>query len=331
MECLILARKNNKEQLIAFENSIKKSNDLSMGKLSQGLSLNQMQLLAFSIYSTQQDGSTEFIKADFEKEFNLDEYRTGHANEDVKKLYDLGFATVDIENNSFDYLRVFQRISYDKGLFRFKWTDDMVPHILELKTYSLIDLTITSKFKSGFSWTLYEYLKAHYGNWHKELSKDGVMKLFNVEDRQTYQKNTNRFKGAVLDVAIEEINEHTEMEVWYTEVKKGRTITGFVLHWSTGKQLKGATEKQVTLLQEIYSEINNNMFDYLAVKDIEKARNYIIKAKDIHLKVKKGVSINAADELIKELLEYYQMLESLLELDGTKRDTSIYFNWLEEK
>ena len=301
-----------------------------MSKLNQGLTLNQMQLLAYAIYSTQQDGKTRFHKNEFEKEFSIDEYRTEHAKVDAQRVLDLKFSIEDLENDYFEYWNVFQSIKYRDGLFNFKWTDDMIPHILELKNYTLTDLTITSKFKSGFTWTLYDYLKGHYGNWFKELSKEALMKLFNVEERVTYQKSTALFKRTVLDTAINEINEHTELEVWYTEKKVGNKIVSFVLHWSTGKQQKGATEKQVTLLQEIYSEINNNMFDYLAVKDIEKARNYIIKAKDIHLKVKKGVSINAADELIKELLEYYQMLESLLELDGTKRDTSIYFNWLKE-
>lgn len=325
-----MSRKNSKNQLVDYSNSIKKSNDLSMGKLSYGLSLNQMQLLAFAIYSTQQDGSTGFIKADFEKKFELDEYRTDHANEDAKALYDLGFATVDLENNSFDYLRVFQRISYDKGKFKFKWTDDMLPHILELKTYSLTDLTITSKFKSGFSWTLYEYLKGHYGNWHKELSKAALMKLFNTDKVVSYQKNTGLFKSKVLNLAIKEINEHTELDVWYTEKKTGNKITGFLLHWSTGTQLAGATAKQVKLLQEIHNEVEKNMFDYLSVKNIEEARRYIIKIKEIYFQVEKGVSIKKADEFIKESLDYYKQLEYLVETNGKQRDTSIYYNWLEE-
>lgn len=84
------------------------------------------------------------------------------------------------------------------------------------------------------------------------------------------------------------------------------------------------------LLQEVYNEINTNMFDYLTIKDIETARNHIIKAKDIYLKTNKGISISAADEYIKELLEIYKNLENLVEIDGRKRDTSIYFNWLED-
>src|SRR5699024_1534304 len=109
-------RKNNKEQIIDYESSIKKSNEFSMAKLNHGLTLNQMQLLAYAIYSTQKDSNKNvFIKADFERKFDLNEYRTAHANEDTKKLYELGFATVNLEEDEFDYLRVFQRITYKKG------------------------------------------------------------------------------------------------------------------------------------------------------------------------------------------------------------------------
>ena len=69
-------RLNKKEVLISNADSIKKSNELSTSKLNQGLTLNQMQLLSYAIYSTQKDGSTTFIKADFEKKFGIEKYQT---------------------------------------------------------------------------------------------------------------------------------------------------------------------------------------------------------------------------------------------------------------
>lgn len=198
-----MARKNNKKYIVNYENTIKKSNELSMAKLSHGLTLNQMQLLAYAIYCTQQNGKTSFRKAEFEKKFNLVDFKTAHAREDSKKLYKLSFSVEDLENDYFDYLRVFQRITYNKGLFTFKWSEDIIPHILELKNKFLTtDLTITAKFKSSFSWILYDYLKAHFGYWHKPISKEALMRLFGVEDKKTYRKNTSDFKKAVLDVAI---------------------------------------------------------------------------------------------------------------------------------
>lgn len=329
-----MARKNNKETNIDYESVIKKSNEISMAKLNQGLTLNQMQLLAYAIYSTQQDGKTEFIKAEFEKEFDLTRYNTEDAYDDSAKISLLQFSTQDLEEKKFRFVNVFSSIDYDNGCFTFKWNSDFIPHILELKTYSLIDLTITSKFKSGFSWTLYEYLKGHFGNWYKEVSKEVLMKLFNVEERMSYVKSTAQFKRGVLDVAIREINKHTEFEVWYTEKKIGNKITGFVLHWSTGKTLASATKNQLKLLGEIHDEVNQNMFDYLSLKDVndlDQARECIISVKNINHELSKGMSKEKADEYIQESLTNYKQLEKLLEMDGKKRDMSVYFNWLESE
>ena len=66
---LSMVRYNEKKQLTTYENTIKKSNELSMAKLNHGLTLNQMQLLAFAIFCTQQNGVTEFHKINFEKQF----------------------------------------------------------------------------------------------------------------------------------------------------------------------------------------------------------------------------------------------------------------------
>ena len=325
-----MGRKNKKEQLIDYENSIKKSNELSIGKLSHGLSLNQMQLLAFAIYSTQQDGKTEFKKYEFQDKFHIEKYQTVHAKEDAQRLMGLQFSIEDLKNDSFEYWNVFGSIKYKEGLFNFKWNEEFIPHILELKTYSLVDLTITSKFKSSFSWTLYDYLKGYYASWHKELTKDELMKLFNVENRKSYQRSTAEFKRSVFDVAIDEINEHTELEVWYTEKKVGNKITGFTLHWSTGKKVSAATEKQVTLLREIHDEVEKNLITYLSIENIESARANIIAIKNIYNELEKGLSSKQADEYIQQSLMNYKQLENLTEIDGKKRDTSVYFNWLEE-
>src|SRR5699024_10914820 len=110
-------------------------------------------------------------------------------------------------------------------------------------------------------------------------------RLFGVEDKKTYQNNTGRFKVSVLDAAINEINYFTELEVWYTEIKEGRSIVGFEVHWSTGKREAGATEKQLTLLRAIHDEVDKKMFDYISLKetkDIEFARNNIMKIKEIN-------------------------------------------------
>jgi len=306
-----------------------------MAKMNQGLSLNQMQLFAYAIFSTQQDGKTEFRKYEFENKFSISQFRPDDAMDDAYRLLDL---KIQIRNSDQEKGRghnVFTDYYYDRGQFTFKWNESFLPHILELREkYVISDLAITSKFKSGFSWILYDYIKAHYGNWYKELSKKELMSLFNVENRKSYQRSTAEFKRSVIDVAIKEINEYTELEVRYEEKKVGNKIIGFVLHWSTGKKVSVATEKQLTLLREIQDEVEKNMFDYLSLKDVQgldQARRYIIAIKEINNKVSKGLSSSEASEVIQEAKQHYLQLENLLEQDGKKRDTSVYFNWLENE
>lgn len=329
-----MARKNDKKQIISYENSIKKSNELSMAKLNQGLTLNQMQLLAYAIYSTQQDGKTEFNKADFEEKFEIGKYKTIDAKEDVSKLSRLQFTLTDLENDELDYWNVFQRIRYKDGLFVFRWSEDIVPHILELKEkYMITDLTITARFKSGFSWILYDYLKAHFGYWHKPLTKGALMKLFNVENRKTYIESTAQFKRGVLDVAIGEINKYTEIEVSYVEKKKGRTIVGFDLKWSTGEKLDSATKKQIKELKTILNAIHQDMFKYINLRNDENRQTAIelIKAAEmmnVYTEEPICITRKRAERLIMDTNWTLRELEHLLEADDISKPA--LYNWLEE-
>ena len=329
-----MARINNKKQTINYENSIKKSNKLSMAKISHGLTLNQMQLLAYAIFCAQQDGKTEFHKSDFEKKFNI-EYKTTHAKEDALKLSRLQFSIEDLENDYFEYWNIFQGIRYKEGLFTFKWSEEMVPHILELKEkYILTDLSITSNFKSSFSWTLYDYLKAHYGYWHKPISKEGIMRLFGVEESKSYQTNSSLFKKKVLDVAIGEINQHTELDVRYKEEKKGRAIVGFDLIWSNGKTTASATKKQIKELKAILDIIFEDMFKFVNLNNAEKRERAIHIVRETeqmkeYIEPPICITKEKADFLIKQAAWNLKELNRFLEEEG--KPTLPFYDWLNER
>lgn len=327
-----MVRKNDKKQSFSYENAIKKSNELSMAKLSQGLTLNQMQLLAYAIYSTQQNGKTEFNKTDFEKKFTLEKYQTSHAKKDSQRILDLKFSIEDMENNYFEYYNVFQSIKYDNGLFRFKWTEDMIPHILEIKEkYVSTDLTITSKFKSGFSWTLYDYLRAHYGYWHKPISKEALMKLFGVEGRKSYINSTAQLKRGVLDIAIAEINQFTELEVSYKEEKKGRAIVGFDLIWSTGVNQKSATKKQIKELKVTVDMVLDDVFRYVDLDEKESRQRAIEIIEEIRGMIPYTTepictTYEKVDILIQKANWNLRELNRLL-----IKENKSYYNWLEDE
>lgn len=328
-----MVRLNDKKQIVNYENGIKKSNELSMAKLSHGLTLNQMQLLAYSIYCTQQNGLTEFHKADFEKKFSINQYRTEDARKDSDKVTSVKFSTEDLENEKFKFWNAFVGMEYDNGKFTFEWTPKMVPHILELKEkFVTTDLSITAKFKSSFSWILYDFLKAHYGYWHKPMSKNALMRLFGVENKKTYRNNTGEFKRGVLDVAIGEINKHTELEVRYKEEKKGRAIVGFDLIWSNGKTVTSATKKQIMELKAILDILFEDTYKFVNLNDAknrELAIHIIRETEQMKEYIASPICITKekADTLIKQASWNLNELNRFLEKDG--KPALPFYNWLD--
>lgn len=332
-------RRNEKRHVADFGNSVQKSNALSVAKLSYGLSLNQTQLLAYAVFATQQDGRTEFHKSDFEKKFELD-YKTAHAKEDARKLYELGFSVEDLENDYFEYQRVFQRIKYERGLFAFKWAEDMLPHILELKNnFATIDLTITAKFRSAFSWTLYDFVKGNYGAWYKTLTKNELLKLFGVEGKKTYVGNTTLFRKTVLDVAIGELNAHSEYQIWYVPKKTGRAITHFELHWSVGKVAAAATKKQVETITTMVNAVEADMMDFLELVEgmgseellmLKKLRNILKCGKELT----NDTTSDEAKKILRNLRLYvgdlHNQVNRLINAQAIdEKDVVPFYNWLE--
>ena len=331
-------RLNKKEVMISNADSIKKSNELSTSKLNQGLTLNQMQLLSYAIYSTQKDGSTTFIKADFEKKFGIEKYQTKHAKVDAQRILSIQAGLEDLENDSFEYWNVFRKMKYDNGTFTFLWDPEITPHILDLKDrYVLTDLTVTAKFKSGFSWTLYDHLRGAYGCWYKSLTKDAAMKMFGVEEKKSYRENTGLFKKYVLDVAIAEINKFTELEVKYEEIKKGRSITGFKLIWSTGKGISKASEKQIDVLCSMADVVLDDILMYAEINDKTNRERALAIIRDFqsmrarYLDQEVGLTSSHCNNLIKKSTDDLEALNSLLELEGKEPiNTKVpLFNWLE--
>ena len=313
-----------------------------MAKLNHGLTLNQMQLLAFAIYSTQQNGSTEFHKVDFERKFGIEKYQTVHAKQDAQKVMSIMFSVEDLENNYFEYWNVFSSIKYKEGLFTFRWNEEFIPHILELKDkYITTDLTIASKFKSSFTWTLYDYIKGHYNFWYKNISKDGLLKLFGVENTKTYTENTAQFKRAVLDRAIKEINHYTELDVTYEVEKEGRSIVGFKLKWSNGTTFTSATKKQIKELKSMVDIVFDDMFEYMNLDtEIDRlhARDLILEIENMREFTNEPISITneKANFLLQKAVLNFKKLNSLLQKNhkalspGSVKKVEFY-NWLEDR
>src|SRR5699024_1156927 len=124
---------------------------------------------------------------------------------DSRQLMSLAIELKSDDTDSFKFRNVFNGIDYEKGKFTFEWSNYIKPHILELKSKFIeTDLSITMHFKSSYSWTLYDLIKASYGRYYLEFTKEDLMTMFNVDGVKSYINNTSLLKRNVIDIAIEE-------------------------------------------------------------------------------------------------------------------------------
>jgi|SRR5690606_287678 len=120
----------------------------------------------------------------------------------------------------------------------------IVPLITRLEEqFTKYELQQVSKLTSAYAVRLYEILIG----W-RSTGKTPVIELADFRKRigilDTEYKRMERFKTSVLELAIKQINEHTDIDVEYEQHKKGRAITGFSFSF-TQKEKKKPIDKAV--------------------------------------------------------------------------------------
>lgn len=122
-----------------------------------------------------------------------------------------------------------QRVSYveNEALVRIRFSDDVEPLITNLeKHFTSYELEQVSNLTSVYAIRLYELLIA----W-RSTGKVAMIELDELRSKLGIEpheyKRMGQFKEKVLHLAIEQINDHTDIKAEYEQHKKGRSIVGF--------------------------------------------------------------------------------------------------------
>lgn len=312
----IYMRKNTKQIQTNSLTTIKKSNELTLAKVNHGLTLNQMQLMSFAILNTQQNGRTEFTKVEFQRQYGLTQYNTQYAFKDSQKVTTVQYYLFNEEEDSFFFQNLFSSMHYKEGIFKFKWNPDVVQHVLDLKDkYITEDIMITAKFKSSYTWILYEFLKAKYGFWFLEVTPDYLKQIFGVENVKSYVNN-GKFKSKVLDKAVDELNKYTEYEVRYEEIKRGNKIIKFKLIWSIGSTVQKAYKEQLEELTNLFDvafEDYNLDYKYdFSVTEQQQAKQLLDQLMHNKALIGANLTYSYANKLLEESRMLFKQLNNLV-------------------
>lgn len=135
------------------------------------------------------------------------------------------------------------RVEYVEGTGTVKlaFTKDVIPLLTDLKNkFTLYAIAEIAKLNSTYSHRLYEHLV----RWRSAgktplISVTDLRVLLGVEGDE-YPRMFD-FKKRVLDFAVDQVNTLTDLDCRYDQLKKGRTIVGFVFYCHAKNPRDGKT------------------------------------------------------------------------------------------
>lgn len=147
------------------------------------------------------------------------------------------------------HCRWVDKIGYEEatGTVFMRFTADVVPLITRLENnFTSYEIEQVANLDSGYAIRLYELLI----QW-RVAGKTPVFELqdfrrkMGVEDNQ--YKTMSNFKNRVLEPAVNQINEYTDITAKYVQSKQGRTITGFSFTFKSKK----TKEKEASIKRDV--------------------------------------------------------------------------------
>ena len=220
-----------------MSNLVVKTNRLNT--VTQNLSLTEVRIMQLAIVDARETGkglSTDkpltISASRYAEAFGVSRQSAYEAILKAEKsLFDRRFSFLD-DDDKMVKSRWVQRVKYldDEASIEVILTYDVVKEVTRIDGYEQFFtqylLEQTAHMNSAYSVRLYELLV----QW-KTAKKTPVFELQQFREQLGVENNEYQrmydFKNRVLDVAVKEINEKTDIQTSYEQVKRGRKITGF--------------------------------------------------------------------------------------------------------
>lgn len=182
----------------------------------------------------------------YAKQFDVEKHTSYEAmKRAVEGLYEAGFAYSKLDERSGKIghykSRWVDKIGYidDLGCVELVFASDVIPLITRLETrYTEYELKQVVGLQSEYAIRLYELII----QW-RSVGKTNPISLEELREKLGLvdeYKRIEAFKRRVLDLAVRQINEHTDITVEYEQHKQGRVITGFTFKFKVKLKSKKA-------------------------------------------------------------------------------------------
>ena len=208
----------------------------------------------------------------YAKQFDVEKHTSYEAmKRAVEGLYEAGFAYSKLDEQSGKVghykSRWVDKIGYidDLGCVELVFASDVIPLITRLETrYTEYELKQVVGLQSEYAIRLYELII----QW-RSVGKTNLISLTELREKLGLvdeYKRIEAFKRRVLDLAVKQINEHTDITVEYEQHKQGRVITGFTFRFKVKK------DKKKIVAEVTGDDANNDMYTIDGLNDKQLGR-----------------------------------------------------------
>lgn len=169
--------------------------------------------------------------------------RYKHLRRAANTLYERS-VTMELDEGGYVKTRWVSTIWFRKNdsTIEIKFAQIIIPFLTQLRRdFTRYGLENVLKFTSSWSIRVYELI-VKWGGTEKEVDLDWLKTQFQLEDKYN---RVNDLRNRVLDVAVKDINEHSDMKVGYEQVKRGRRVTGFIFRYELKNKSKKPSKKEL--------------------------------------------------------------------------------------
>ena len=213
----------------------------------------------------------EIHASDYMKAYNVDKttaYRTLKAA--VIGLYEAEWSyrfinkrgALEVRHERFTQSAVYVE---NEGTVKFMFSYAIIPYLVELeKCFTTYEIKQIANLKSRYSMRLYEFLVQFRSTGKLKITLEELRFRLGLLD--TEYATMGNFKMRVLDLAVNQINEHTNLKVEYTQKKRGRIIESFEFTFTEKTNSKKEklvngdytiTESQLTFFSSKLSQLHD--------------------------------------------------------------------------
>lgn len=241
--------------------------DNSLIGASYSLSVVEQRLIFLAIIEAREQknlieagGLLRIYAQSYAKQFDVEKHTSYEAmKRAVEGLYEAGFAYSKLDERSGKIghykSRWVDKIGYidDLGCVELVFASDVIPLITRLEArYTEYELKQVVGLQSEYAIRLYELII----QW-RSVGKTNLISLTELREKLGLvdeYKRIEAFKRRVLDLAVKQINEHTDITVEYEQHKNGRVITGFTFRFKVKK------DKKKIVAEVAGDSANNDMY-----------------------------------------------------------------------